>query len=53
VPPGNYMVHLCCHTGLDDTIPELSTEGKNYTKTYRTNNCNTTVNIDDDLTDIT
>lgn len=30
VPPGNYVIHLRCHTGLEDTILELSTEGNNY-----------------------
>jgi hypothetical protein len=38
--PDNYLVHLCCHSSPDNTIPELSTEGNNYIKTYRPDNCN-------------
>jgi hypothetical protein len=38
--PDNYLVHLCCHTLPDNTIPELSTEGNNYIKTYIPDNCN-------------
>jgi hypothetical protein len=38
--PDNYLVHLCCHTSPNNTIPELSTDGNNYIKTYRLDNCN-------------
>jgi hypothetical protein len=49
--PGNYLVHLRFHTWPDDTIPELSTGGNNYIKTYRPDNCNTPANTDEDLTE--
>jgi hypothetical protein len=53
VAPGNYLVHLHCHTWPENTIPELPTGGNNYIKTYRPDNCNTPANTDDDLIDIT
>jgi hypothetical protein len=37
--PDNYLVHLCCNTSPDNTIPELSTEGNNYIQTYSPDNC--------------